>query len=262
MTALLSAAGVSRHYPARSLWGRLRGEPGVHAVSDIDLTLHSGQRLGIVGESGSGKSTLMRLLLGLEAPDAGNVTFDGRLVHPSEDLTWFRRQVQFVPQDPSSSLNPHHRIRDSVCEPVRCLGIGGDQDARVQKCLEAVGLDANLADRYPGELSGGQRQRVAIARALAPAPSVIIADEAVSALDALVRLHVMTTLREICAKQNVSLVFVSHDLGAVCYLCDSVAVLSQGRIVETGQVPEIFEQPQASQTQALVASVPMQPGMV
>lgn len=238
----------------------LRKEPAVAAVAGISLELYAGQRLGIVGESGSGKSTLMRLLLGLEAPDVGTVTLDGRLVTAGSNLDWYRRQVQFVPQDPSSSLNPHRRIRDSIAEPLECLHIEGDHDARIATCMAAVGLDLALLDRYPGELSGGQRQRVAIARALAPSPSIIIADEAVSALDALVRLQVMTTLREICEREQVALIFISHDLGAVNYLCDSVLVLSAGKVVESGALPQVFEMPTAEGTRELVAAVPAQPG--
>ncbi|RRD45679.1 ABC transporter ATP-binding protein [Tessaracoccus sp. OH4464_COT-324] len=260
MTALLSASDVSRTYRVPGLLAALRKTPDVRAVDGISLRLRAGQRLGIVGESGSGKSTLMRLLLGLETPDTGQVSFDGRPVQVGADLTWFRRQVQFVPQDPSSSLNPHLRIRDCVREPLHCLGIGGDHTSRVLECLDAVGLDRSLADRRPGELSGGQRQRVAIARALAPSPAVIVADEAVSALDALVRLQVMTTLRDICEAEQVGLIFISHDLGAVCYLCDSVLVMSQGRVVESGPIPALFESPQAAETRALVGAVPAQPG--
>lgn len=259
--SLLTAAGLTRVYPARSLWGRLRNAPGVRAVDGIDLDLAPGQRLGVVGESGSGKSTLMRLLLGLEAPDSGEVRFEGRIIRAGEDLTWYRREVQFVPQDPSNSLNPHRRVNESVAEPLQCLKVPGDHTGRVLECLAAVGLDPSLATRFPGELSGGQRQRIAIARALAPRPRVIIADEAVSALDALVRRDVMSTMRDICRTQSAALIFVSHDLGAVTYLCDTVGVLDAGRIVETGPVPEVFEQAQAPATRELVASAPSQPGV-
>lgn len=261
MTTGLTASGLVRTYGSRGLLARFRRSDAVRAVDGVDVDLRQGQRLGIVGESGSGKSTLMRLLLGLEAPDQGTVVLDGREVRAGADLAWFRRRVQFVPQDPSSSLNPHLRIRDCVREPLQCLGITGDHGARILECLDAVGLDPSLADRYPGELSGGQRQRVAIARALAPRPEVIVADEAVSALDALVRLQVMTTLREICDTEQVSLIFISHDLGAVCFLCDSVMVMSRGRVVEAGAVPALFEAPAAPETRALVSSVPGQPGV-
>lgn len=256
MTGTLEASGLVRHYRST---GFLRRAADVRAVDDVSFTLSQGQRLGIVGESGSGKSTLLRLVLGLEKPDAGKVSFDGRPVTAGTNLRWYRRQVQFVPQDPSSSLNPHRRVLDAVKEPLECLRVPGDHAARVGDCLAAVGLDPSLGNRYPGELSGGQRQRVAIARALAPEPAVIVADEAVSALDALVRLQVMTTLRQICEEAGVGLLFISHDLGAVNFLCDSVLVLNAGKVAETGPIPRTFEAPTAEQTRALVASVPVQP---
>ncbi|WP_116115720.1 ABC transporter ATP-binding protein [Austwickia chelonae] len=258
-TVLLAARALHRSYPAPHWPDRLRGRGVVHAVDGIDLTVTTGTRLGVVGGSGCGKSTLMRLLLGLETPDSGQVTYRGRAVHPRSNLTWYRKLVQFVPQDPSNSLDPHLRIADSIAEPLQCLAVPGDHDSRVRECLHQVGLDPGLASRYPAQLSGGQRQRVALARALAPSPEVVIADEAVSALDASARLHVTRTLRETCTGDGPALVFVSHDLGIVHHLCDTVVVLDAGRIVEQGPVADVLSTPQHPRTEALLRAVPTLP---
>ncbi|MCH8611840.1 ABC transporter ATP-binding protein [Arsenicicoccus dermatophilus] len=279
---LLVADRLTRRYPAPSLAERLRGRGEVAALTDVSLQVHRGERLGVVGESGSGKTTLLRILLGLERPDTGTVTFDGRAVTAGTRMPWFRSRVQLVPQDPSTSLNPHLRVGDVVAEPLRCLDLHPSREpaygpapgrrpgragsevrearaARVAQCLELAGLPAAMASRRPGELSGGERQRVAIARALAPRPEVVLADEAVSALDATVRWRVLQMLRETCELAGVALVLVSHDLGAVFHTCESVAVLDRGRLVEAGPVEEVFTAPAHLTTRRLVSAVPRQP---
>ncbi|GAB79392.1 peptide/nickel transport system ATP-binding protein [Austwickia chelonae] len=258
-TVLLEAHGLHRTYPSAHWQDRIRGRGTVHAVDGIDLIVTTGTRLGVVGGSGCGKSTLMRLLLGLETPDTGRITYRGQPVHPRHDLTWYRKLVQFVPQDPSNSLDPHLRVGASIAEPLECLAVPGDHATRIRECLTHVGLDPELADRYPAQLSGGQRQRVALARALAPAPEIVIADEAVSALDASARLHVTRTLRRICEDDGPALVFVSHDLGIVHHLCDTVVVLDAGRIVEHGPVADVLSNPSHPRTQALLRAVPTLP---
>ena len=257
---LLTASGLSKTYPATGLLNRLRGRASVRALDQATLTIGKGARVGIVGESGCGKTTLLRLLLGLERPDAGTVAFQGQPISPDLGLGWYRRHVQLVPQDPSGSLNPHLRVRQSIAEPLECLGVPGNHRERVRDCLDAVGLDPALMERYPGQLSGGQRQRVAIARALAPEPEVIMADEAVSALDASARLHVLRTLRSLCEDLGLTLVFVSHDLGAVNYVCDEVVVMDGGRILESGPVPGVFVSPTHEVTRTLVGAVLPAPG--
>ncbi|PID53469.1 MAG: ABC transporter ATP-binding protein [Micrococcales bacterium] len=227
----------------------------VRAVYGVCLDLAPGQRLAVVGESGSGKSTLLNLLLGLEKPTGGSVTFAGRDVRAGTDLSWLRRRIQYVPQHPSTSFNPTMRIIDAVAEPLACLGVRGDHRSRAMECLDQVSIGPDLAHRRPGELSGGQRQRAAIARALAVNPEVVLADEAVSDLDPTIRLAVLTTLVETCARHGVALVLVTHDLGVAAYACDSVLVLQHGRAVDTGTVRDVFTNPSSAATRHLVDAV-------
>ena len=228
-------------------------------LSGVNLTIRRGVSLGIVGESGSGKSTLLRLLLGLERAEKGAILAEGRAFEPRDRraLRDWRRFVQPVFQDPYSSLDPRQRIGSILAEPLRALAIPGDRDAAVAGALAAVGLPADAARRYPHEFSGGQRQRIAIARALIARPQVILADEAVSALDLSTRVLIVDLLRELAGQ--VTLVLVSHDLSVVAALCDELAVLENGRVAETGPTRTVLDAPAHPYTRALLASVPRLP---
>ncbi|WP_300083362.1 ATP-binding cassette domain-containing protein [Propioniciclava sp.] len=247
-----------------------RGERRVVALDDVGLTVARGQRLGIVGESGSGKSTLIRLMAALDRPTAGTVRFAGQQVSgtPERALGFLRARVQLVFQDPRASLDPRMRIGTIIAEPLRAPAIQGElarrgvpvdrsaREARVADLLAAVGLPADAAGRFPHEFSGGQRQRVAIARALAPGPEVLMADEAVSALDVSVRAQVLNLLMDLVASLGLTLVFISHDLSVIRHVCTDAIVLQGGRIVEAGPTASVFAQPQHPYTAGLLAAVP------
>ena len=241
--------------PRRRLTGP---RPVVRALDGVTLAVAPGERLGIVGESGSGKSTLARLLLGLDRPTSGSVRFEGREIGglAERDLRDVRRAVQIVFQDPMGSLDPRMTVRSIVAEPLAGLDVPGDHAARVVEVLDAVGLSAAAAERYPHQFSGGQRQRIAIARALAPHPRVLVADEAVSALDVSVRAQILNLLLDLVEELALTLVFVSHDLSVVRFLCERVAVLHQGRLVEEGPTESVWNEPQEAYTAALLAAVP------
>ncbi len=257
---VLSGSGLTRRYPLPRR--HLLDRRSLRTVVDgVDLTVSAGDRVGVVGGSGAGKSTLLRLLLAVEAPDAGEVRLRGRPVRPRRAgrLRWFRREVQYVPQDAYGALSPRMTVAEIVREPLSCLAVPGDHDRRVDELLAAVHLDPALRDRRPGALSGGQRQRVAVARALAPAPTVLLADEPVSALDAPVRVAVLDLLREVSTATGAALVLVAHDLPAVRRTCERVVVLHDGRVVEAGPVAQVFGDPRASATRALLEAVPCLP---
>lgn len=257
---VLQARGVRRDFPLprRSLFAP---RPVRHALRGVDLDLAAGGSVGIVGESGSGKTTLVRILLGLDRATAGEVTFRGRAVTRGSpgSLRWFRREVQIVLQDPASSLDPRMRVRSIIGEPLRCLHIEGDHDARIAEVLTSVGLEPEMRDRYPHEFSGGQQQRIAIARAIAPRPSVLVGDEPVSALDVSVRAQILDLLASLAAEHQLALVLVSHDLGVVRYLCDDVMVLHEGAVVEAGPSDDVLVAPTDAYTRQLLAAVPRLP---
>lgn len=239
------------------------GASAVRALRGVSLDVAEGARLGIVGESGSGKSTLMRLLTALDRPTSGSIEFRGRpLGRTDRELADLRSQVQLVFQDPRSSLDPRMRIGDTITEPLRSPVLRGRRDVpasasdRLVEVMRQVGLDPVLAGRYPHELSGGQRQRVAIARALAPRPRVLVADEPVSALDVSVRAQVLNLLLALVEDEGLTLVFVSHDLSVVRHLCDEVAVLRAGEIVEHGPIAEVYDAPRREYTRELLAAIP------
>ncbi|MFC4005181.1 ABC transporter ATP-binding protein [Prauserella oleivorans] len=251
---MLSVRDLHRTYrrPRTSLFGP---RPEVRALRGVSFDIERGRRFGIVGESGSGKSTLVRLLAMLDRPTAGTISFDGTRVDnlPERRLGFLRSRLQIVFQDPMGSLDPRMRVRDIISEP---LGRDAQRYDRVAELLEAVGLPADAARKYPHQFSGGQRQRISIARALAPRPEVLIADEAVSALDVLVRKQVLDLIAELAEKYALTLVFVSHDLGVVRHVCDTVAVMRHGEIVEQGPVDDVYDDPRHPYTRELIAAAP------
>ena len=231
--------------------------PVVHALRGVSLDIAPGERFGIVGESGCGKSTLLRIIAGLDQPTSGVVEVDGvdiaRL--PEQRLGFLREKLQLVFQDPMSSLDPRMKVRDIIAEPLVAQG-KRDTLPRVLELLEAVGLQPEAADRYPHQFSGGQRQRISIARALAPDPQILVADEPVSALDVSVRAQVLNLIAELVDRLSLTLVFVSHDLSVVRHVCDRVAVMSRGEVVEIGATEQIYDAPQHPYSRQLVAAAP------
>ncbi len=219
-------------------------------MDDVTLEVGVGETFGLVGESGSGKSTLARLLVGLDAPTSGTVTWPG--LDGESPLA----AVQMVFQDPMGSLDPRLRVHDVIAEPLRSLRVPGDHALRVTELLEAVRLPPDAAHKYPHEFSGGERQRIAIARALAPHPKVLVADEPVSALDMSVRERTLALLRELKDEFGLTMVFISHDLSVVHEICDRVGVLRSGRLVELGPVDAVLRSPAEPYTQALVDAIP------
>ncbi|HTZ79448.1 MAG TPA: ABC transporter ATP-binding protein [Stellaceae bacterium] len=257
MSALVQAERLSRWFPPRGLLAR---GPAVQAVTEVDLAIGRGERVGLVGESGSGKSTLGRLLLGLIPPSAGRVTIE------STDLAALgaaamrsaRRRMQLIFQDPYSSLDPRRRIGAQIADGLAIHGIGDRRERaqRVRTLLAQVGLSAAHGERYPHEFSGGQRQRISIARALATGPDFLVADEPVSALDVSVQAQVLALLGELCARSSVALLFISHDLPVVRSLCERVVVLYLGRVMEEGPAAAVLARPYHPYTQALISAAP------
>jgi peptide/nickel transport system ATP-binding protein len=196
--------------------------------------------------------------MALDQPTEGTVRYAGRQVSDASErqLRFLRRDVQMILQDPMSSLNPRMRVGRLIAEPMTALGIDGDHRDRVTELLHAVGLSDDVVDRYPHQFSGGQRQRIAIARALAPGPRVIVADEPVSALDVSVRAQILNLLTDLAEQFRLTLVMVSHDLSVVRYLCDRIAVMHQGRVVEAGDTEQIYSDPQQAYTRKLLSAVP------
>ena len=240
---------------------RLRFSYGAAApvLEDVSFTLEASTTLGLVGESGSGKTTLLRLLLGLNRPDSGDIVFDGQHLDAGnrQFMQGYRRQVQAVFQDPYSSLDPRQTVLRIISEPIRALNLPGDRRELVQVALTSVGLEPTILDRYPHEFSGGQRQRIAIARALVAKPRLLLADEAVSALDLSTRVRIVALFRQLAS--SLTLVFVTHDIGVVAALCDEVVILQHGRIAERGPTRHILNAPQHPYTRSLLASVPRMP---
>jgi oligopeptide/dipeptide ABC transporter ATP-binding protein len=244
MAELMAVRDLAVHFPGR------RGAGVARAVDGVSLDWRADEVLGVVGESGCGKSTMARALMGLVAPSAGTITCVG-----ADSVRERRRRVQMVFQDPYQTLNPRMRVRAIVEEPLLVQGLA--DDGRVERALDDVGLPAaRFASRYPHELSGGQRQRVAIAAALVLEPAGLICDEPVSMLDVSVRAQVLQVLERLRRERSLAILFITHDLGLAWALCDRIAVMYLGRVVEEGPAQEVIERPRHPYTQALVAAVP------
>ena len=256
---LVRVENLRQHFGTRRLFGR---GAVVRAVEDVSLDIHRGETLGLVGESGSGKSTLGRAVLRATVPTAGRIAFDGQDITgwSAGRLRPLRPRMQMIFQDPFSSLNPRMTVGDIVAAPlvIQRQRLSGDaRRARVVEALATVGLPERAAERYPHEFSGGQRQRIGIARALVMAPDFLVADEPVSALDVSIQAQVVNLLMEVRRRLSLTMLFISHDLAVVGHVCDRIAVMYLGRIVEIAETRALFAGPRHPYTEALFAAVPI-----
>lgn len=253
---ILELNGLSRTFVSGPFWNRTQ----VRAVDEVTLSIKEGEALALVGESGSGKTTIGRMIVGLETPDEGSVTFRGENTARLGKLRRheFNRAVQMVFQNSQSAYNPRRRVGAILADAGRIHGseVTGQESLRVEALLAEVGLDPSLASRVPAHLSGGQRQRVGIARALSTGPQLIVADEPVSALDVSVQAQVLNLFARLIREHGLAMLLVSHDLRAVYFLCQRIAVMYRGRIVEVGTREEIVQAPRHPYTRALIGSVP------
>jgi peptide/nickel transport system ATP-binding protein len=259
MTPLFEARDISKTFLSSSGWWQ-GARHHFQALDRVSLQLESGSSLGLVGESGCGKSTLARILIGLEQPTSGELLWHGR---PTRDFTqadWRHcwRQVQYVFQDAQGALNPHHTLEQSLTASLLSLLdlTKAQRQRRLDELLEQVGLSRSLCERYPYELSGGQAQRVVLARALAVQPQVLILDEPVSALDVSIQAQILTLLRDLRKRLNLTYLFISHDLAVVEQLCEELVVLRQGKLVEQGSWEQIFHASNEPYTRSLIDAVP------
>ena len=250
---------LCRHFTLKGGWGQRSRT--LRAVQDLNFSIDAGETLGLVGESGSGKSTTGRLLVGLLPATSGSITLFGHpIVVPGgkQAMAPVRRRVQFVFQDPMGSLDPRMRIEDAIAEPLDIAGglTRGERSGRVRELVALVGLPRDCGERFPHEFSGGQRQRIGIARALMFKPKLLIADEPVSALDVSIQAQILELLDRIQRETGVAMVFITHDLRVASQICDEIAVMHKGRIVEQGPPSQIFFSPRADYTRELVAAIP------
>ena len=258
MTEIMTLQNVSVHFPVRGALPFLRkGE--IQAVSDVSLSIHRGEIFGIVGESGCGKTTLASAMVGMIKPTAGQVLFEGVDLNrlPRDEFKKMRRRMQMIFQDPFSSLNPRFNVYQIVSEPMLIRGEDDEETmkARVVELLELVGLSSQDLYRYPSDFSGGQRQRLGIARAISLNPSFLVCDEPVSALDVSIHAQILNLLLELQEKLNLTYVFISHNLADVKKMCDRLAVMYLGKVMEAGNSDKIFANPMHPYTQALIAAI-------
>ncbi|HVK72706.1 MAG TPA: oligopeptide/dipeptide ABC transporter ATP-binding protein [Kofleriaceae bacterium] len=274
-TPLVELREVSKHFAAKIAWPKAEVAPHVRAwraltrmnatvraVEEVSLEILPGETLGLVGESGCGKSTLGRTVLRLLDPTRGKVVFDGRDISRMNqaELRPLRRRMQMIFQDPYASLNPRMTVGATVGEPMDIHGLARtrrERDERVAELLARVGLRADAAQRYPHEFSGGQRQRIGIARALAVQPAFIVCDEPISALDVSIQAQIVNLLQDLQAADKLTYLFISHDLKIVQHICDRVAVMYLGRVVELASARTLYREPRHPYTQALLSAVPV-----
>jgi len=253
--------GISKTYASRASIFKNTMED-VIALKDISIEIKKGEIFGLVGQSGSGKTTMGRLLVKLERPDQGSIHLEGQEINclRGKALKKYRMKVQMIFQDPYQSLNPHLSICDTILEPLTIHGLGGREEKRMKvvKSLESVGLSpaTDYLNRYPHQLSGGQRQRVSIARAMVLKPEFVVADEPTSMLDATIAIQLFKILLDIRDRFGVTFLFITHNLAAARFLCDRIAVIHKGEIVETGTTEEIIRNPRHDYTRQLIAAQP------
>ena len=257
---LVKVRNLVKHFPITA--GIFKRQVGaVKAVDDISFDIYPGETLGLVGESGSGKSTTGRTLLQLYKPTSGQVIFEGQDLTqlPANGIRKARRQMQMIFQDPYASLNPRMVVGEIVAEPLKTHKTmpRNEMDKYVQELFERVGLNPNFVNRYPHQFSGGQRQRIGIARALALSPSFIVADEPISALDVSIQAQVVNLLQDLQKEMNLTYLFIAHDLSMIRYLCQRVAVMYKGKIVEMADTDELYDNPLHPYTKVLLSAVPI-----
>ena len=269
--AIISIKNLRKHFPVKNIWGT--DIALVKALDGVDLKIESGKTFGIVGESGCGKTTLMRTLLRLVEPTSGSVVLSEEITGEYDNEEWqfssnnledltsdelrrFRRQIGVVFQDPMGALNPRMLIKDIVSEPLVIHGKTDNTRERVIELLKNVGLGEEHLYRYPHEFSGGQRQRIVIARALALSPKILVLDEPTSALDVSVQAQILNLLNDLQRKYDLTYIFISHDLSVIEYMCDRLAVMYLGKVVEEADAEELFSNPQHPYTRALLSATP------